>query len=248
MPPVLIPGAHWHPSTIDHPQRIATLGITEHWTAGRVAGDIEALDGPNVDCHAYVEKSGDLIQFLDLNSQGWHAFWHANHYCLGIEHEGSGEPWTKEQYKTSVEVNAWLCDRFGIPVRHVDPSGTDLNTFKGLFGHRDLSLGGIRVDSNDHTDSVPDWPGWNRFIDAISQSLKGAPDLTPKPPPHGATLRLYLAGKLYAGWDDAAGPIAWVARNGAKDKVCFITWNKSRWNGPDKVTGVCKSLYRRFLV
>lgn len=247
------PGAIWRPSTIDHGVRPRTLGVVMHWTVGREQGDIVTLDGPNVDCHLYVAKDGDVYQFLDLDSQAWHAKATANRYCIGIETEGRGEAWTPVQFEKITAACAYLSARFNIPIRHVDPSGADFDTFRGFFGHRDLSLGGVRVDGNDHTDTVPDDPGWTRFIAAVKRA-----DGRPGPGrdfsglPYGGSLRLAIGGKTYAGWEMAAPAIAWVARNGAKDPKAAISYRgpdapaATVWRGPKDVTNVCKSLVKTY--
>jgi N-acetyl-anhydromuramyl-L-alanine amidase AmpD len=64
------------------PRRDARIVI--HWTAGHKNGDLATLDGPNVDCHFYVDKDGDVFEFLDSDLQAWHAFHTANPTCIGI--------------------------------------------------------------------------------------------------------------------------------------------------------------------
>lgn len=252
--PTPYPGAIWRPSSIQHPKRSMTLGVVIHWTAGREAGDIVTIDGPNVDVQLYVDKQGDVYQFLDLDSEAWHGYATANDYCIGIETEGRGEAWTPKQLARMGEVGAYLSKRYNIPVRHVDPSGHDYETFRGFFGHRDLSLGGVRVDGNDHTDTVPAGTGWDVFLAAVRKAAGG-----PKPDPidyaklpYDGSLRLVLAGKLYAGWRMAVPAIKWVAANGAKDPKCLITYRgpdapkATRWDGPKDVTNVCKSLVKTY--
>lgn len=195
MPPTLYPGATWRPSVINHPNRPQTLGIVIHWTAGGEAGDIVTLDGPTVDVQFYVTKDGDVYQFLPLDSQAWHAFHTANTYCIGIETEGRGEAWTKPQLAAIAKLTAWLCKRYGIPIKKVDPSGTDLSTFRGIFGHRDLSLGGLRVDGNDHTDTVPDGTGWGTFLAAVRTAAN-----PPKPAVKLTLRQRLIKGFLKAGF------------------------------------------------
>src|SRR6266567_2138153 len=115
------PRAIQHPSAIQHPHRDETRGVVIHWTAGHKQGDLATLDGPNVDCHFYVDQAGDVFEFLDTDSQAWHAFHTANHTCLGIEHEGSGEAWTPKQLEASAQLTAWLSRLYNIPVAKVDP-------------------------------------------------------------------------------------------------------------------------------
>lgn len=252
----LYPGATWAPSVIPHPMRRTTLGIVMHWTVGREPGDVTTLQGKGgrrVDCHFYVPKDAtagpgkQVYQFLDPDSVGWHAYETANETCIGIEHETSGEPYTPAQFAASAALVAYLCKRYAIPVVHVDPSGHDLSTFRGIFGHRDLSLGGVRVDSNDHTDTVPTGTGWGRYLQAVNDAmgLKAAPPA--KPLPYSGSLRVAAGGRIWYGWEDAKGAILWIANNGLEDPDAFITWRGSRWNGPAKTTAVARNLARRFL-
>lgn len=261
------PEASWRPSTIGHPRRDATLGVVEHWTAGSEPGDLVTLDGPNVDCHFYVTKAGRVYQFLDLYSQAWHAFFMANHYCVGIEHEGRGEPWTPAQFDATVKLNAWICEQTGVPVRHVDPSGHDTKTFRGLFGHRDLSLGGVRVDGNDHTDTVPDNPGWSRFISAVQEAVADPADKDPDPKvpkapdyskfPYPNAFRLAVGGRLYAGPEDADGPILWLLRNGLRDERAAVSFRGPKASKPqvfraadlgtDHVLQVIRTIYNQHM-
>lgn len=248
------PGAIWRPSSISHPKRSQTLGVVIHWTAGSKPGDIVTLDGPNVDVQLYVTKAGEVYQFLDLDSEAWHGFYTANHYCIGIETEGRGEPWTAPQLAKMGEVGAYLSKLYNIPVRHVDPSGHDYDTFRGFFGHRDLSIGGERVDGNDHTDTVPDGTGWDTFLAAVKKAAGTVPSdpIDYSKLPYDGSMRLALAGKLYAGWRQAVPAIKWVAKNGAKDPKAVITYRgpkadkAARWDGPRDVTNVCKSLVKTY--
>lgn len=248
----LLPGVEWHPSSIEHAMRPLTLGVVIHWTAGRRNGDLGVLDGPNVDCQFYVPKAPPVFQLLDPDEQGWHALRTANTYCIGIEHESlTGEDYTPWQLQASAELVARLCRRYSIPIRKVDPSGHDLDTFRGIFGHRDLSLGGLNVDGNDHTDTYPGPGGWATYItavQAVSERLFDPPEVIDLGKlPKGGTLRLAVGGRLWAGWFMAADPLRWVARNGAKDPNAAIAWDGSIWRGPDKVTGVARNLVRRYL-
>jgi len=160
------PGAHWRPSPVSHGARPATWGIVIHWTAGHEAGDLAALTSGKVDVQFYVTKAGKVYQFVDSESEAWHAFHTANDYCVGIEHEGSGEPYTDAQLAASAKLAAWLCHRYGIPIRHVDPPAD----WHGLYGHRDLA----GIDGNNHTDSVPTGTGWPKYLAAVHAAGKPA--------------------------------------------------------------------------
>lgn len=174
---VKYPGAVWHPSTISHPRRDATWGGVIHWTAGREAGDIATLDGPNVDVQFYVTKTGRVIQFLDLWSQAWHGLHTANHNMVGIEVEGSGEAWTTAQYTALVDLVAWVSRMCRIPTRHVDPVSTPADgtmpppdDWHGWCGHADLA----GINGNNHTDTVPTVIGWARFLADVRAEASGS--------------------------------------------------------------------------
>lgn len=67
-------------------------------------------------------------------------------------------------------------------------------------------------------------------------------------PPDGATLRLVLNGRRWSGWEEAGGPLQWIARNGiAPDAKTAIAWQGRVWRGPRDVTNVARNLTRRFL-
>jgi len=173
--PSKYPGATFLPSSISHSQRSDTWGVVIHWTVGHESGDIRVLRGPNVDVQFYVAKSGKVYQFLDAGSKAFHAFGTANDHTIGIETEGSGEAWTDAQFDSVVDLSAWIAKNYSVPVRHVDPSAGDTASFRGFFGHRDLSVGGVRVDGNTHTDTVPAGTGWNKFLVAVANAVHPKP-------------------------------------------------------------------------
>jgi N-acetyl-anhydromuramyl-L-alanine amidase AmpD len=188
-------------SPVHHPQRPSTWGLVIHWTAGREAGDLAALTGGKVDVHFYVTKTGKVYQILDAGSEAWHAFATANDHCVGIEHEGSGEPYTAAQLKASAKLAAWVCKTYGIPVKHVDPHVN----WRGIFGHRDLR----GIDGNDHTDTVPAGTGWPRYLAAVKAA--GAPRIVA---PYYAWVQWRLGEGAFKGdgrANPAKRPADWLA-------------------------------------
>lgn len=72
--------------------------------------------------------------------------------------------------------------------------------------------------------------------------------------PYGATLRVVIdppgaaPARSWAGWQDAAGPMRWIAENGIDDDAeAAIAWRGDLWTGPDRVAAVTRNLVRRFL-
>lgn len=187
------PGAdRTHHSPIKHPKRTTTRGVVIHWTVGHEAGDLQALTGGQVDVQFYVTKAGKVYQLLDADSCAWHAFATANDTTVGIEHEGSGEPYTKVQLEASAKLVAWLCKHYGIPVKHVDPH----KNWHGIMGHRDLH----GIDGNNHTDTVPNGTGWVKYLDAVHTA--GTPIPKPKVTKARLTaLRKWILARRKAGWN-----------------------------------------------
>jgi hypothetical protein len=240
------PGAIQRHSEINHPSRSETRGIVIHWTAGHKAGDLEALDGPLVDCHFYVDKDGEVYQLLDSGSQAWHAMHTANHTCVGIEHESFGEAYTPKQFEASAKLAAWVSKLYNIPIVHVDPPAN----WHGFFGHGDLA----GFESNDHTDSVPTGTGWDRYLTRVrGYADGGAVNGEPDRPPNAESLRVMLQPKgspqkVWKGWDDGSWALRWIASHGIKpDTKAIVAWQGNRYRGPVEATKMAKKLVHDFL-
>lgn len=66
--------------------------------------------------------------------------------------------------------------------------------------------------------------------------------------PGGASLRLALPGHPeFAGWDECAGPLKWIAAHGLKTNACALAWQKRVFRGAHDVRNVAVNLTRRFL-
>ena len=240
------PAAIQRHSVIAHPTRTETRGIVIHWTAGHKAGDLATLDGPNVDVHFYVDKAGEVFQFLDSGSQAWHAFHTANHTCLGIEHESAGEAWTPKQLEASAQLVAWLTKLYNIPAKKVNPH----QNWHGIFGHRDLA----GIDGNDHTDTVPDATGWSAYVNRIGQIRNdtGLPQPHPTSPPHAETLQVILRPRggpqrAWEGWQNGHWALRWIAEHGVKPSTkASISLAGQKWVGPAQVTKAAKDLVKKY--
>jgi hypothetical protein len=170
----MYPGATQLASAVQNPFRTATWGIVIHETYGHPGGDIpilraEGSPGNRVDVQFYVEHSGKVFQFLDSDRGCWGAMATANDTCVQIEHEGDGSPWPDAQIHASARLVAWLCVRYKIPVRYTRPFSGQPATFRGIFGHRDLSVDG--VDGNTHTDTLPSNVTWPRYLTLVASYL-----------------------------------------------------------------------------
>src|ERR1035437_2314956 len=175
------PPATYLPSSVQNPFRTQTLGIVIHDTWGHPGGDIPILraqgpSGNRVDVQFYVEASGAVYQFLDSDRGCWGAMATANNTCVQIEHEGNGSSWTAAQIHASARLVAWLSVKYKIPLRYTRPFSGNTQSFRGVFGHKDLSVDG--VDGNTHTDTIPGNLTWPAYL-ALCASYVAKP--TPAP-------------------------------------------------------------------
>lgn len=152
---------------------------------------------------------------------------------------------------------------FGGVVKIAEPDGK-----VWVYRHVDPSVGlGAQVEAGQQIANVTAWKGGPSHLHMeIWKSLAGgynfANAIDPRSytytlvyrgedkaePPHGDSLRLVINGRKWAGWEDAAGAIEWVARNGLKPSAtAAIAWRGNVWRGPKAVTNVCKSLSRTYL-
>ena len=68
------------------------------------------------------------------------------------------------------------------------------------------------------------------------------------PPPDGNTLRLVVEGRTWNGWEEAGGPLRWIARKGLDRKAkAALAWQGRVYRGAKDVTNVARNLERRFL-
>jgi hypothetical protein len=232
------PHAIQHPSGIHHDPRTETRGVVIHWTAGHKAGDLAALDGPAVDVQFYVDQAGEVYQFLDSGSQAWHAMHTANHTCVGIEHEGSGEAWTDHQLEASAQLSAWLAKLYNIPIRKVDPPGE----WHGFFGHVDLA----HFEGNDHSDTCPPATGWEKYFARIKHYAgnDGAP---PPPAPNDDLKSLWVKlqpkGAVQKVWSgpDAMWALRWIVGHNLDPQTTAIAKQGGHtYTGPDEVAKFAK--------
>jgi N-acetyl-anhydromuramyl-L-alanine amidase AmpD len=238
------PHAIQHPSEIQHPSRDETRGIVIHWTAGHKAGDLEALNGPLVDVQFYVDTAGEVYQFLDSGAQAWHAMHTANHTCIGIEHEGSGEAWTDQQLEASAKLAAWLTKLYNIPLTNVDPP----NQWHGFFGHKDL----VGFEKNDHSDTCPPATGWDKYFerikfyaenDSANRQLADA-DSNLQPTLNSLKVTLQPKGGAQKVWTgpDAVWALRWILGHGLNSETKAIAvQGKTTYKGAEDVYQFAKT-------
>ena len=78
------------------------------------------IRGAQVSAHLLIRRTGELLQFVDLDERAWHAGQscfggrdNCNDFSIGIELEGTDDtPYTDEQYWVLVAVTRALQDRY----------------------------------------------------------------------------------------------------------------------------------------
>lgn len=116
---------------------------------------------------------------------------------------------------------------------------------------RDLGCSQIRGHRDGYGTSCPG----DALYAIIRRGLPARP--LERPPktgslPNGNTLRLVLDNGVrrqsYAGWEDTAGALRWIAKNGLRPSTkAALAWDGAVWRGPVDVTNVARNLTRRFL-
>lgn len=146
-------------------------GIVYHHTAGGFDASKNWLKNPNAgaSAHYIIRKDGYVVQLVRDEDTAWHAGisfantpkdrvaqivrdnWgtNPNLYTIGIEIEGSGEPFTDAQYNTLAELSRELCKKYNIPVDRYH-----------LIGHYEVNPTGKPTD--------PKEMDWNRLILSIT--------------------------------------------------------------------------------
>jgi AmpD protein len=120
----------------------------------------DEIRGVEVSAHLLIERSGALLQFVNLCERAWHAGRssyggreNCNDYSIGIELEGTDdEPYTEEQYEVLSAVTAVLIEHY--PALDVSR----------IVGHSDISPGR-------KSDPGPAFD-WRRYRNALG--VKGA--------------------------------------------------------------------------
>ena len=85
----------------------------------------ESLQGVKVSAHFYIQRTGELIQFVSCDDRAWHAG-ESNHlgrsncndFSIGIELEGiDGDVFTLEQYESLIALLPAIAQHY--PIKHV---------------------------------------------------------------------------------------------------------------------------------
>lgn len=131
------PGATWRPIGVNFTKRrrSRTGAIVLHVTASTAASQFGWFSNPRsgASCHLHIALDGTIEQYVDLDQIAWTSGG-GNWRTIGIETAGTGTgEWTIAQCVAIVEVLAWLCRRYDVPVVLMDSSHPDA---VGIGWHR----------------------------------------------------------------------------------------------------------------
>ncbi len=177
--------------------------IVLHTTEGSFTsnGVVSWFQNPNskVSSHFIVDYEGDIIQMVDIDKKAWHATYY-NSRSIGIDFCGKAndpDTFNDLNMETMVELVAWLCFTYDIPVVH--PSGDAYD-----YPNDNLDEPGIvahgQVQPWNRTDPGPHFD-WEGFIDAVQKKLSAINTLTA---PTGLSTIEEEEGLTFS-WDDTPG-------------------------------------------
>lgn len=120
------PGALWRPISVNFTKRrrSRTDAIILHVTASNAPSQFGWFNNPRsgASCHLHIALDGAIEQYVDLDKIAWTSG-AGNARTVGIETAGTGTgEWTVAQCVAIVEVLAWLCTRYDVPVVLMDSS------------------------------------------------------------------------------------------------------------------------------
>ena len=217
---------------------LVVIHSTEGDTAGGAARWFQNVNAGG-SAHVVVDDA-EVYRCVDDADTAWHAIGF-NSIGLGLEIAGHAS-WNRDEWldhmprlTEAARIHAGWCKAYDIPL--VESTTRGYHSHKGLPG-------------NDHTDPGTGFP-WDVYLDLVKGFLSD--ETKPEPLPYGGSLRLSItpaiAGKtVTAGWDESAGPLKWIAKNGLKpDTKAAIAWRGNVWRGPVAVSNVAKHLVAKYL-
>lgn len=143
----------------DRPSDYAIDRIVVHVTQGSAAAAVKVFRNPEhqAAAHYIVCQDGAVIQMIRELDVAFHAANREyNERSIGIEHEGwieRPQDFTDEMYRSSAELTAGICSRYGFPADRTH-----------IIGHNE-------VPGADHTDPGRHWD-WDRYLRLVRAELK----------------------------------------------------------------------------
>ncbi len=126
----------------------------------------EEIRGVEVSAHLLIQRTGELLQFVNFGERAWHAGQscyqgrdNCNDFSIGIELEGSDDdPYTDAQYAALAAVTALLMSALSRPLARIESSATAISR-RGAKPIRDRPLTGRVIDGYCAKETVHEFPG-----------------------------------------------------------------------------------------
>ena len=180
------PPATWVPASSSNftvsnrPLNYQVNMIVIHDIEGSVDSAIAAFQNParQGSAHYVVGQAGGVWQMVAEKDIAWHAGnWDYNTRAIGIEHEGFAccPYYTAAEYRTSAQLSASICSRWGVPLDR-----------SHVIGHNEVpdpDNPGLFGGSDHHTDPGPywNWSGYLSLAQSYASSLPSPPHMGPRP-------------------------------------------------------------------
>ena len=192
-PATWVPAAATNYTVANRPYDYPIDMIVIHDIEGSYASAIKTFQDPNRhgSAHYVISFHGLVTQMVSEHNIAWHAGnWDYNTRSIGIEHEGyaSQNLYTIPEYRTSAELAASICSRWGVPM--------DRAHIIGHYQVPDPDHPGLFGGTDHHTDPGPYW-NWTYYI-ARAQYYAS---LLPSPP------HMVLNAAAYSG--DGTASVRW---------------------------------------
>jgi hypothetical protein len=175
-----VPASSANYSVANRPHDYQVNLIVIHDIEGSVDSAITAFQDPNRagSAHYIVGQLGGLWQMVAEKDIAWHAGnWDYNTGAIGIEHEGCAlcNNYTAAEYRTSAQLSASICSRWGVPLDR-----------SHVIGHSEVpdpNNPGLYGGSEHHTDPGPywDWTGYMSLAQSYAAGLPSPPHMGPDP-------------------------------------------------------------------
>ena len=195
-PAVWVPASKSNYTVANRPKDYPVDMIVIHDIEGSYASAIKTFQNPtrHASAHYIVSYHGQVTQMVAEQNIAWHAGnWDYNTRAIGIEHEGFAYTpglYTIPEYRTSAELAASICSRWGVPMDR-----------KHVIGHYqvpDPNHPGLFGGTDHHTDPGPYW-NWTYYISLAQYYANALPS-----PPH-----MVLAATAFSG--DRTATVKWQA-------------------------------------
>jgi N-acetyl-anhydromuramyl-L-alanine amidase AmpD len=222
--------------------RATINAIVIHDTEGRFIGSVRFLQRARTmgSAHFVVSRRGQVVQLVPVTDVAWHSgnsWW--NLHSIGIEHEGwaGRRAYTKQEYRASAQLVAYLAHRWSIPLDRDHVIGHDEvpNPYlRGRFGGADGHTDPGRFWNWGHYMHLVRYYASHRVLPKFVQRMTVLPDA---PVPRRSTSRGFLTRTIVHATHVTVTPLArHAATRSTVDRNATVHGKALWWSGVDSST------------